>query len=182
MFRVSPSRNQRSKGLKVKHALQICVLLGICIWLLYQVKHSGEKKAAYGHQGMKSLSWGERTFLDRKEYNEGDNEKPEEETERRQDSLDGWKEEDSEESKENGNSGSQEDTENKGNEEAHEEKETEKSEGEIENSGASDDRVRDGVDQNNEEAREEHYKADDASSEVVHVVQNVAVENETSGS
>ena len=39
MLRQSPSRNQRSKGFKLKSVLQICVLLVICIWLLYQVKH-----------------------------------------------------------------------------------------------------------------------------------------------
>ncbi|KAE8671490.1 hypothetical protein F3Y22_tig00111947pilonHSYRG00115 [Hibiscus syriacus] len=47
MLRVSSYRNQRSKGLKVKHALQICVLVAICIWLLYQVMHNSEKKADY---------------------------------------------------------------------------------------------------------------------------------------
>ncbi|PIN05742.1 hypothetical protein CDL12_19060 [Handroanthus impetiginosus] len=40
------SRIQRSKTLKVKHALQICVILTICIWFLYQVKKSHNKKAA----------------------------------------------------------------------------------------------------------------------------------------
>ncbi|KAF6138686.1 hypothetical protein GIB67_009880 [Kingdonia uniflora] len=47
MFRYSSSRNQRSKGFKVKHALQICVLLAISIWLLYQVKHSHDKKKEF---------------------------------------------------------------------------------------------------------------------------------------
>ncbi|RZC81047.1 hypothetical protein C5167_043621 [Papaver somniferum] len=48
MFKQSPSRNQRSKGgFKVKHALQIGVLLAVCIWLLYQVKHSHDKKKAF---------------------------------------------------------------------------------------------------------------------------------------
>ena len=31
----------------MKHAIQICLVLAICIWLLYQVKHSHEKKKAY---------------------------------------------------------------------------------------------------------------------------------------
>ncbi|MCL7023755.1 hypothetical protein MKW94_030607 [Papaver nudicaule] len=48
MFKQSPSRNQRSKGgLRVKHALQVGVLLAVCIWLLYQVKHSHDKKRAF---------------------------------------------------------------------------------------------------------------------------------------
>lgn len=42
------SRNQRSKGLKVKakHGLHTCLLLAICIWLIYQVKQSYNKNAA----------------------------------------------------------------------------------------------------------------------------------------
>uniref|UniRef100_F6H157 Uncharacterized protein n=1 Tax=Vitis vinifera TaxID=29760 RepID=F6H157_VITVI len=48
MLRQSPSRNQRSKGFKLKPVLQICVLLVICIWLLYQVKHFGDKMAYKG--------------------------------------------------------------------------------------------------------------------------------------
>ncbi|XP_021776179.1 myb-like protein X [Chenopodium quinoa] len=47
MFKQSPSRNNRSKGIKVKHILQICVLLAVCIWLIYQVKHSHEKRQEY---------------------------------------------------------------------------------------------------------------------------------------
>jgi len=45
MLRQSSSRNQRSKGLKLKKALQISLLLLVSVWLLYQVKHSYEKKA-----------------------------------------------------------------------------------------------------------------------------------------
>ncbi|KAL0432617.1 UNVERIFIED_CONTAM: hypothetical protein Slati_2596000 [Sesamum latifolium] len=36
MLKRSGSRNQRSKSLKVKHALWVLVLLAICIWFLYQ--------------------------------------------------------------------------------------------------------------------------------------------------
>lgn len=42
MLKQSPSRKQRSKDFKVKHALQICLLFTICIWLLYHVKCSAE--------------------------------------------------------------------------------------------------------------------------------------------
>ncbi|GMH24623.1 hypothetical protein Nepgr_026466 [Nepenthes gracilis] len=45
MFKLSPRRNQRSKGFKVKHVLQLCVLLGVGIWLLYQIQNSHNKKA-----------------------------------------------------------------------------------------------------------------------------------------
>ncbi|XP_062214722.1 uncharacterized protein LOC133915539 [Phragmites australis] len=45
MLRQSSSRNHRSKGMKLKKALQISVLVLVSVWLLYQVKHSYEKKA-----------------------------------------------------------------------------------------------------------------------------------------
>ncbi|GAB4839253.1 hypothetical protein Ancab_028780 [Ancistrocladus abbreviatus] len=38
MLRQSSSRNQRSKGLKIKHALQTCLLLVISIWVFHQLK------------------------------------------------------------------------------------------------------------------------------------------------
>ncbi|KAL5787970.1 hypothetical protein ACOSP7_004919 [Xanthoceras sorbifolium] len=47
MIKRSPSRNQRSKGVKVKHVLQICVLVAVCFWLIYQVKHSHDKKKEF---------------------------------------------------------------------------------------------------------------------------------------
>ncbi|GMP31168.1 hypothetical protein CsSME_00005494 [Camellia sinensis var. sinensis] len=47
MFKLSPRRNQRSKGFKVKHALQLILLAGVCIWLVYQVQHSSNKKASF---------------------------------------------------------------------------------------------------------------------------------------
>ncbi|KAK1395972.1 hypothetical protein POM88_005835 [Heracleum sosnowskyi] len=46
MLKQLPSRNQRSKEFKVKHALQICLLLAIGIWLLYQAKQTCHKKLA----------------------------------------------------------------------------------------------------------------------------------------
>ncbi|KAM1155521.1 hypothetical protein ACFX14_026247 [Malus domestica] len=37
-------RNQRpAKGLKVKHAIQIALILAVCFWLLYQMKQSHGK-------------------------------------------------------------------------------------------------------------------------------------------
>ncbi|XP_065870835.1 uncharacterized protein [Euphorbia lathyris] len=44
MIKRTLSRNARSRGFKVKHVLQICLLLGVCFWLIYQVKHSHDKK------------------------------------------------------------------------------------------------------------------------------------------
>lgn len=47
MSRQSPKRNQRSKGIKIKHVLQICLLVAICFWLIYQVKHSHDRKKEF---------------------------------------------------------------------------------------------------------------------------------------
>ncbi|KAM0951575.1 hypothetical protein DsansV1_C03g0027031 [Dioscorea sansibarensis] len=44
MLRQTPSRNQRARGFRMKHALQIFLLTAICVWLLYQIKHSHDKK------------------------------------------------------------------------------------------------------------------------------------------
>ncbi|KAG6406702.1 hypothetical protein SASPL_134311 [Salvia splendens] len=53
MYRQSSSRNQRSKGVKVKNVLQVCLLLAVCCWLLYQVKHSHDKKAEFDETNAK---------------------------------------------------------------------------------------------------------------------------------
>ncbi|KAK4793072.1 hypothetical protein SAY86_023507 [Trapa natans] len=51
MLKRSATRNQRSRSVKVKHCIQIVVLLGICIWLIYQVKYShNKKKELSGHE------------------------------------------------------------------------------------------------------------------------------------
>uniref|UniRef100_A0A6V7QWW8 Uncharacterized protein n=1 Tax=Ananas comosus var. bracteatus TaxID=296719 RepID=A0A6V7QWW8_ANACO len=47
MLRQVSSRNHRSKGFKLKNALQICLLVVVTIWLLFQVKHSYDKKSEY---------------------------------------------------------------------------------------------------------------------------------------
>lgn len=44
MFKKSSSRNERSKGVKIKRGLQILLLLGICFWLIFQVKYSHDDK------------------------------------------------------------------------------------------------------------------------------------------
>ncbi|CAI8604776.1 unnamed protein product [Vicia faba] len=45
--RLPSSRNQRSKGVKIKHVLQVILLLGVCFWLIYQVKHNHDKKKEF---------------------------------------------------------------------------------------------------------------------------------------
>ncbi|KAM2989370.1 hypothetical protein FF2_003360 [Malus domestica] len=88
MIKRAPSRNQRTKGIKVKHVLQICLLLGVCFWLIYQVKHSHDKKVALDKKDKKtstrSLSEGELLKLGRKDLPKLEvpkNEKQEEEDE-----------------------------------------------------------------------------------------------------
>ncbi|KAH7660991.1 hypothetical protein IHE45_15G032900 [Dioscorea alata] len=54
MLRQTPSRNQRARGFRVKHALQIFLLTAICIWLLYQIKHSHDKKREMEESNLKT--------------------------------------------------------------------------------------------------------------------------------
>lgn len=63
MVKQSPSRNHRSKGIKVKHVLQICVLLAICFWLIYQVKHSHDNKKAYDEDAKMSTQVSDEVFI-----------------------------------------------------------------------------------------------------------------------
>ncbi|KAM5550920.1 cilia- and flagella-associated protein 251 [Rosa sericea] len=71
MLKKLPSRNHRTKRIKVKHILQIALLLGVCFWLLYQLKHSHDKKVALDEKAAKasirSLSEGELLKLGRKD-------------------------------------------------------------------------------------------------------------------
>ncbi|KAK1410345.1 hypothetical protein QVD17_36880 [Tagetes erecta] len=45
MFK-SPRRNGRNKGLRMKHVIQMSMLLGVSIWLLYQIHNSDGKKSS----------------------------------------------------------------------------------------------------------------------------------------
>ncbi|XP_074327729.1 uncharacterized protein LOC141665639 [Apium graveolens] len=54
MYRHSPTRNQRSKGFRLKHVLQICVLVAVCFWLIYQVKHSHDKRKQFDENTAKN--------------------------------------------------------------------------------------------------------------------------------
>lgn len=45
--RFPSSRNQRSKNIKVKHVLQVLLLVGVSFWLIYQVKHNHDKKREF---------------------------------------------------------------------------------------------------------------------------------------
>ncbi|KAJ0252031.1 hypothetical protein HA466_0128950 [Hirschfeldia incana] len=201
MRKQSSSRSQRgSRGIKGKHVVQICVLLGVCIWLIYQVKYSHDKKKEFyeadvkkstvlleSEEGMVKL--GRKDLLpgyhkqnekekhvEEEEEEEGEeNEKEsktnvensstheeEEKEDEEEDEEDKTKlgeevvEEDEEDNKHEEEDDIDEQDQSKDDELLQEEKENGSNEKETE------------TDTTVHEAREEHYKADDASSAVSH--------------
>nr|GMD92784.1 myb-like protein X [Ipomoea batatas]GME08219.1 myb-like protein X [Ipomoea batatas] len=169
MYKQLPSgRMNRSRGFKVKNVLQICVLLAVCLWLVYQVKQSHEKKKQFeGNESSLSQKTGSsdggpnlgRKYLpDSKGIANSDEERGMENDE--------------------GRGGGDDDL---------EERDREKNDGEVEREDEavgeerdSDDKSGEGQDENSEdnendedsgskhEAQEVLYKADDASSAVTH--------------
>lgn len=227
MFR-SPSRNARSKGFKVKHVLQICLLLAVCFWLIYQVKHSHDKNKEFDANDVKVSSntqagnevvkFGRKDLHPRidepksEKHGEEENEEEEEaggaeeeeskhdEEPEEEEETKHFEEQEEEESKvdervdegrgdgddeidENdqdraeGESDHEEETldEEKEREEEGDEKESGEKESEekevSENEKEMDDQDHDDGSRNAHEAREEQYKADDASSAVAHDTQ-----------
>ncbi|KAF8112347.1 hypothetical protein N665_0065s0117 [Sinapis alba] len=205
MKKQSSSRSQRGSrgGIKGKHVVQICVLLGVCIWLIYQVKYSHDKKKEfYETDGKKStvlleseegmVKLGRKDLLpgyhnqNEKEKHVEEEEDEEEEEEKQsksnvEDSTHEEEEKEDEEDEEDKNKQGEEvveedEEENKHEEEddideqdqskddelVQEEKENGSNEKETETNHA------DETDMTVHEAREEHYKADDASSAVSH--------------
>lgn len=59
MLLQSNSRNQRSKGSKVKNIVQVTVLLAVAIWLLYQIKRSHDKNNEYAENDGNEFSNGD---------------------------------------------------------------------------------------------------------------------------
>lgn len=229
MFRQSPGRSQRSKGIKVKHVLQLCFLIAICFWLIYQVKHSHDKKKEFDESdakvsmrtqdsnemipkfGRKDLkpkvdeiatttkkqneeaeeeeeSVGEeeenkheeaqqeeeQKFNDKEDEGKGvgEDELPEHEQEKLDPEVD-REEETIEEEKDK----------EEGDEKESEENDPEDDNGQLENENSLDDHDdEDGTAKGTHEAREELYKADDASSAVTHETQIAADETENEGS
>lgn len=55
MLKQWTGRNQRTKGFKVKNSLKIFLLLAGCLWLLYQLKHSYDKKNEYEQNSRNTL-------------------------------------------------------------------------------------------------------------------------------
>ncbi|KAL1544336.1 hypothetical protein AAHA92_21204 [Salvia divinorum] len=80
MYRQYYSRNQRNRGIKLKYALQICLLVAICFWLIYQVERSHDKNEEFEASDEKSF-W--------KEHNEAvEEEETTEEDEHEEGNLD----------------------------------------------------------------------------------------------
>ncbi|KAM0853207.1 hypothetical protein ACQ4PT_051234 [Festuca glaucescens] len=68
MLHHSNSRHQRNRGSKVKTLLKVTLLLGVAVWLVYQVKHSYDKKNEYLNATENQLSHDDRSmFQGRKE-------------------------------------------------------------------------------------------------------------------
>ncbi|THU74148.1 hypothetical protein C4D60_Mb04t30290 [Musa balbisiana] len=56
MMRQASSRNQRNKRIRVRYVLQICLLAAVCFWLLYQLKHSYDRKKALDEHDSRNLN------------------------------------------------------------------------------------------------------------------------------
>ncbi|KAF9613555.1 hypothetical protein IFM89_008946, partial [Coptis chinensis] len=48
-------RTQRTKGYRTKQAFQVALILAFCIWVLYQIKHSHEKRKYFGETSENNL-------------------------------------------------------------------------------------------------------------------------------
>lgn len=240
MYKQSPGRNHRSKGIKVKNVLQICLLLAVCFWLIYQVKHSHDKKKEFGEDDTKSsiktesinelVKLGRKDLLPRIEgldtVNEKHREEPEDETveeeegnkpeeedleenntkekndEHREDGEDEVDDHDQEKNDEHREDGEDEvddhdqeksDVEpdqeedvvdedkerGEDNEKETEERDSEVNNSQVEEENSSEDHDHDEDSSSSHEAREEHYKADDASSAVTHDTVVTTTENES---
>ncbi|KAJ8505928.1 hypothetical protein OPV22_006814 [Ensete ventricosum] len=145
MLRQVSSRNQRGKGglIKPKSALQICLLVAICVWLIYQMNYSQYKKKAYEESESKVSFKGSKdlprpvTVVDRIKQEEQEDDKKVEHGIRHDKVEDAGEESEEDETKE------VDAFEDRDHEEAF------------------------------HKAREISFRGDDASSEVVHMVQEV---------
>ncbi|KAH1267830.1 hypothetical protein GmHk_01G002951 [Glycine max] len=182
MIKQSSSRNNRSKGIKVKHVLQIILLLGVCFWLIYQCRpelrlhirlcNLVEKDI---HPGMDEVNQNER-------HEEDENILEDEDKHEHNEHEEGNEHESEEKGYKRGVRGGgdeQEEVENKNNEVEDERSggDDEIDENDQEQSAVDTDRDEEFMDEekekeeesdekekeNNHESREENYKEDDAS-------------------
>ncbi|GJS98764.1 hypothetical protein Tco_0819934 [Tanacetum coccineum] len=155
MHKHSIIRNQKSKGTKIKYILRVFFLVAVCCWLIFQIKRSHYKRrfidtavsfSTKSHDEVLKLG---RKHLQQKQIVRRDEEHNEHETEN--DEID-----ENEKVKLDKEGDSLDDIEeNYG-------------QSQTENEDTSEDNDQDEVDSKVHEAREEHYKADDASSAVSH--------------
>ncbi|KAL9327962.1 hypothetical protein ACSQ67_002965 [Phaseolus vulgaris] len=165
-----PSRNNRTRGIKVKRILQIILLLCFCSWLIYQVKHSRDKKNKFVEDDAKG-SVGTQTVyptpkLGRKDLHEENHEHNEhEEKDDKHEVRVGDEEDESKSDEVQDERGGGDDESDQDQLPADiildEEDEKEIESYEKENSSKEEEN------HNSHEAQEQQYKADDASSAVV---------------
>ncbi|GJZ88296.1 hypothetical protein Tco_0660078 [Tanacetum coccineum] len=223
MYRNSPVRNPRAKGIKVKNVLQVCLLVAVCFWLIFQVKRSHDKRKEFDASDNKvslsslTRSGDEIAKLGRKdlqpklektgnvgqeeeeEQDEHDENKGEDEEQDEHDDNKHEEEEQDEDKIEEEKDDGRDDEIDENEQEkpdveidreevdvVGEEKETEESdEKENENENVSEEKDVQSQTENEvsseehtHEAREENYKADDASSAVTHTGRTLGTENE----
>ncbi|KAK4424274.1 Basic form of pathogenesis-related protein 1 [Sesamum alatum] len=202
--------NQRSKGIKVKHFLRIGLFLAVCFWLIYQAKHSHDKKKEFDENDAKASlhirSSGGLIKLGRKDVHprgeetmtkNGQHDEAEEEEETSEEEVDESKHE--EEKPEDKKVEEEEEDEidehelekldievDRGEDFVDDEVENETggkhfddANDQIEKESSTEDAGRDEHDRSmHEAARDEPYKADDASSAVTHDTHIETAENE----
>ncbi|KAJ6730201.1 PROTEIN putative-RELATED [Salix viminalis] len=193
MLKQSPGRNLRSKGFKVKHFIQVFLLLAIGVWLVNQFKHSYDKKAAYEDStgkiseevrgdnevvklGRKGLHpWVRETGLEIESH--GDKAELEEETDEIKpgeiedegsggdDEIDGHGQvrTDEEETEETIRKGK----------ETNEDQEIEEKGDQLEDVSSLDDQSQNEGERNLQDLREEHYRGDDASKSMLRNSQSI---------
>lgn len=217
MYRPSPVRNQRSKGIKIKHVLQVCLLVAVCFWLIFQVKRSHDKKQEFDASDPKisstthtqhsddTVKFGRKDLQPKLEETTKEVEKHEEVEEQEQEEqehedskneVEDQDEDKIEEEKDDERGGADDEIDENEQEKLEveidrdemntvdEDKETEESDekeneekngqNQTENTGSLDE---DGSTVHTHEAREEHYKADDASSAVTNENGNGTLDN-----
>ncbi|KAI3809906.1 hypothetical protein L1987_19509 [Smallanthus sonchifolius] len=210
MYRHSPVRNQRLKGVKIKHVVQVCLLVAVCFWLIFQVKRSHDKKKEFDANNSKIslnthadeiVKFGRKDLqpkLDETTALHEDTQEQEDEQEENKHDEEEQDEDKIEEEKDDGGGGGDDEIdeneqeksnmeidrdevdiidEDKETEES-EEKEIEEKDGQIQTENGVD-HEEDGSTEHTNEAREEHYKADDASSAVISHDPGNEIKNQT---
>ncbi|OAY23104.1 probable ATP-dependent RNA helicase ddx56 [Manihot esculenta] len=209
MLKHSPGRNQRSKGFKVKHFLQICLLLTICIWLLNQLRNSYDKQKAFENSTGDILDkvqsehpvikLGRKDLLPQVEEtsleieSDGDKAELEEEIEELKpddidddgrgggdDEIDGHDQERAED-EETEEVEDLIDVDDRERDVGNEEQDSEEKGNQLEDASSVNHQAQHEGERNSQEAREEHYKGDDASSSVVHNTRTRSTEFQIGG-